>query len=407
MRPRAEILTIGDELLKGSTLNSNARFLGKSLTDLGFIVQQQTSCPDQIELIHTKLSSSLDRAQVLIVTGGLGPTPDDLTRDAIADYFGVPLEFSSGQFSRIRKLYKKFGKRVPRIVKKEAMFPRNAVPLVNRYGIALGFYILQNHQIMIVLPGVPSELENMFRELAVPLLKKVFPDVHPRHVLIFKTCGLGEPDVMRRLKKDFFKDPMEFGIYPEPGQVTVRVYAEKASIINRLKRLVKTRLGKDVYTFEEESLPDVVSKQLYKRGETVAVAESCTGGLLGGELTRIPGASRWFLGGVIAYDNNVKKQMLGVSVKAIERDGAVSHRVAQQMAEEVRKRFKATYGLSITGVAGPSGGNNKKPVGLVYMGLSCDGGSRVIKQRFWGNRQRIRERAVRKSVEFLWRHLKS
>ena len=233
-RPLAEILNIGDELLKGSTLNTNAKFLGRMLLQDGFKVRRQTSCPDQLPEIQYALRDALQKSDLVILSGGLGPTPDDVTREAVSDYFDSPLEFSKSQFALIQKIYRKRGANVPTLVRKEAMFPKGSVPLINRFGIALGFYLLRNEKMVVVLPGVPRELENMYVECVRPAFLKVFKNRSASFSLIVKMVGISEPEVMRKLRKDFFKDPMEFGIYPSPGEVALRIYSPSKQIIRVL-----------------------------------------------------------------------------------------------------------------------------------------------------------------------------
>ncbi|MDD5218735.1 MAG: molybdopterin-binding protein [Candidatus Omnitrophica bacterium] len=293
----AEIITIGSELLKGSTLNTNAQFLSRELTQLGFSVNLQISCDDQIYAIATHLGQALLRSDVIIVTGGLGPTPDDVTRDALAQYFKVPLLFSKSQYGQIKKLYGRHLLKVPALVRKEAMYPENAIPLINRFGIALGFYIPLRQKILIALPGVPRELESMMLTLIKPLLKRFFPDLETKPKIVARTVGVSEPEVMRKLGKSFFKDNFEFGIYPETGEVALRIYADHQSIIDRLSRHIRKKLRDSLYALEEISLSAAVGKLLQSRNRTLAVAESCTGGLLSSEITRIAGASRYFKAG--------------------------------------------------------------------------------------------------------------
>ena len=406
-RPQAEILTIGDELLKGSTLNSNARFLGRELTDLGFRVSGQISCPDELPLIRQRLAECLSRAEVLVLTGGLGPTPDDVTREALAEYFHVPLEFSKSQYRHIEKFYKVRGKKVPAIVRKEAEFPANAVPLMNRYGIALGFYIPLDHQIVIVLPGVPREQENMFFDLVRPLLLKRYPKISAKHSLTIKTTGLSEPEVMRRLGKTFFRDAFDFGIYPSPGEAALRLQAEKKEVIRRLRDLAEKSLAGHVYAWEDISLSEAVGRILTQKKLTLALAESCTGGALAAEITRVPGSSAYFPGGVVTYSNVSKIRELSVSPAVLYEKGAVSEAVAKAMAAGVRKRFGTSLGIGITGIAGPGGATPEKPVGTVCIALASASSVKAWRYSFSGERTLVQVKSVRKALEHLWGFLQA
>lgn len=406
LRPTAEILTIGDELLKGSTLNSNAKFLGRELTDLGFRVTGQIACPDDLPVLKARLGECLKRSGVLILTGGLGPTPDDLTREALAEYFRVPLVFCAEQYRQIEKFYKSRGlRRVPAIVRKEAQFPANAKPLVNRYGIALGFTIQAGDCLVIVLPGVPREQESMFQELVRPLLQKKFPRLTPKHSLTVKTIGLSEPAVMKLLGKTFFRDPFDFGIYPGPSEATLRLQSEKSAIIQRLRGIVRNKLKGHVYALQDETLAQTVGRLLADAGMSVSTAESCTGGALAAEITAVPGASVYFPGGVVTYSNGAKTRELGVSPELLKKHGAVSGETVSAMASGVRKKFGTDFGLSVSGIAGPGGGTKKKPVGEVWIGFSTSRTTLAWKFHFSGSRALVQMKSVKKALEILWRHL--
>lgn len=401
----AKILTIGAELLKGSTLNTNAKYLSEHLTRLGFYVKAQISCDDQVREIKSELRRALSDSQLVIVTGGLGPTPDDVTRQAIADFCHVPLLFSKSQFACIKKLYRRFGKTVPKLVRLEALYPENAIPLINRYGIALGFYLEWQGRLIVVLPGVPYELVNMFTALVQPLLLKKFKGVAAQKSLMVRTVGVSEVKVMKLLGKDFFDTPFEFGIYPAAGEVAVRLASDKISTIHKLQRKIKKRLGALVYAFEDLSISDVVGALLKRKKKTLSVAESCSGGVLSSMITQTPGASDYFVGSIITYANRIKED-LGVPRALLARHGAVSKEVAKSLAVNIRAKFKTSYGLSITGVAGPSGGSTKKPVGLVYIGIATPNSVKTSKYVFWGDRQQIQIKAAKKALEILWRQIK-
>lgn len=404
MRPTAEVLTIGNELLKGSVLNTNAQFLGRELTSLGFEVTEQNACRDEINEIKEAFGRSYRRADLVIITGGLGPTPDDLTRDAIAAYFHIPLKFSSRQYAFIQKYYRQRKRKTPALVRKEAMFPANCQPLFNTFGIALGFSIFSGGKLVVVLPGVPSELEKMFDTLVKPLIKKSFKKLPKRQRLIVKTVGLSEPTVMQKLGRDFFSETFDFGIYPNLGEVAIRMYAESVKTIHNVKRKIQKRLGKSIYAYEEKTLPQVVGELLRSRKQSIAVAESCTGGLLASEITRIPGAGKYFRGSVTVYQIQVKR-WLGVSQEVIRNHGVVSAETACELAKVTRQTFKTDYSIGITGVAGPKK-EEGKPVGLVFIAIAGPRRTRVWKEHFLGDRTQIQAKAAKKSLEYLWRWIR-
>lgn len=405
-QPRAEILTIGDELLKGSVLNTNARFLGRELTNLGFEVKAQTACRDSIPAIVFHLESALRDSHLLILSGGLGPTPDDVTRQALAEFFSAPLVFSKSQFAIIQKLYRKRKKPVPSIVRREAEFPANAVPLINEFGIALGFTIQREKQLVVVLPGVPCELEKMFANRVRPLIQRHFQGLSTKPSLVVKMAGISEPDVMKKLGRDFFEDPFDFGIYPETGEVTLRLQADHKAIITRLAKKIRSRLAGVIYAWEETSLAAVVGKLLATKRRTLAVAESCTGGLFASEITSIPGSSRYFKGGFVAYADEIKEGLLEIDATLLRKKGAVSREVASAIAAQIRVKMKSDYGIGITGIAGPSGAAPGKPVGLVYMALISSRWTKCWEENFYGDRAQIQNKAVKKALEYLWREVK-
>ncbi len=400
----ASIVSIGAELLKGSTVNTNAAFLGKHLTRLGFTVQRVLACDDKPHEICCCLRDAFKISDLVIASGGLGPTPDDVTRQAIAEFYRVPLRLSLTQWRRIIAVYKKLGKTLPESVRQEALYPSCARPLINHDGIALGFSVQSKNQMLIVLPGVPHELENLFKKKALGVIRKAFPNRPKFFQVIARTVGLSEPAIMENLGKDFFDTPFDFGIYPHAGEVTLRLGTEEAVTARRLKSKVSQRLGNFIYSYAEKSLSSVILESLQARGETLTVAESCTGGLLSSLLTAEPGASCAFKGAVVCYNNTVKS-IVGVTRPVLRTRGAVSAEAAQLMACGVREKLNSTYGLSITGIAGPSGASAKKPVGLVYIALATRRLVSVHRHEFLGDREQIRRRSTMKALEYLWREL--
>lgn len=405
----AIILTVGAELLSGKTLNSNALFIGKRLSSSGWLVVRQIACRDSIDEIKQCLGESLAKASLVIVSGGLGPTPDDLTRDAIARYFDSPIAFSETQFKRIETFYHSRGKTPPSLVRAEAMYPKKATPVLNDFGLAMGFYIVQNKKMVVALPGVPYEMESMFEHQVEPAIKKFFPGVKKPNALTVRTCGISEPEVMEKLGEDFFDRPFDFGIYPDIGEVCVRITASDSKVLNFCKKRIQERLGEKVYAWKEVSLAEVVSQLLMQKKKTLAAAESCTGGLFSHELTRFSGASGFFIGSIVAYQNKIKGRYLQVSNQTLKKDGAVSESCAKEMAAGIVKQFNSDYGISITGIAGPDGGTAKKPVGLVYIALSSkkEKWTEVRCFQFHGKRLQMQRRAVKKALEMIWKHLTS
>ena len=399
-----EIVTVGDELLSGSVLNTNASFLGSELTRLGFEVVRQTSCLDVPVEISRVLDESLKRSDVTVVTGGLGPTPDDLTREGISKLFKVPLIFSKKQYVHLSKLYKKFEKKVPALVKKEAFYPRGAKPLINRYGIALGFFLVRNGSYLVVLPGVPTELQKMFYGEVSQLLKKAFRGRIKKFDLTFKIIGLSEADVIKKIGKKFFDGSFKFGIYPDVGEVTIRIKANSLAASKKIRSKIQKKIREWIYASDDISFFECVGKKLARGNMTLAVAESCTGGLLSSEITKVEGASRFFKEAVVTYHRDAKIR-LGIPEKLLRKYGEVSKEIALELAKNVRDRSGATYGIGITGIAGPGGATKNKPVGLVYIALSWEKNANVWKHIFWGEREQIQSRSGKKAFEYLWKEI--
>jgi len=408
IRPKAEIITIGTELLTGTVLDTNARFLAQALTGEGFEVNRQASCRDDFGAIQKALKQSLEGSDVICISGGLGPTPDDITRDALAQFFSSPLVLSQRQYRMISRYYRVRHRTVPKLVSREAYFPKNARPIFNRFGIALGFTVEFRNKFIVVLPGVPNELTRLFDSEVVPVLRKRFPGICPASVLLVKTVGISEPTIMKKLGSDFFRlGTFQFGIYPEVGEVSLRIYSDSKMVISKLKRRIGRVLRDHIYSFSAEGIAQAIGRELASRKWSVSVAESCTGGSISKDIVSVPGSSRYFLGGIVAYHNSVKEQLLSVPQQLLQSRGAVSRRVAQEMARGVRERFRTNVGLAVTGIAGPSGATKNKPVGLAYIALSTSSGSnRVWKERFRGDRLQIQSRASKRALECLWRWLR-
>lgn len=399
--PVAAVLTVGNELLSGRTLNSNAAFLGAELTQLGFEVREHQVCADETKAIQEVLER-LKFAQVLVVTGGLGPTPDDVTRDAIAAYFSVPLSFSKDQFKAMCAIYKKLGRKLPTLSRREAFYPANACPLVNRFGIALGFSIAEFDRLIIVLPGVPTEMQKMFAGEVKPLLRRRFKKIAVDKMLIARTVGISEPRIMEKLGNDFFNEPFQFGIYPSEGETQICIRSPSASIIRRARKKIKSRLGGSIYAWDDSPLAKIVGDILLKTKKKISIAESCTGGGLAFAFTRISGASRFFCGSVTAYQVSAKKK-LGIDARQLKKQGVVSAEVAAELAWKACSFFNSDYGIGVTGVAGPGGGSAKNPVGQVYIAIADGADVQVERHLFWGNREQIQRKAVVKALEQVWR----
>ncbi|WP_017653896.1 competence/damage-inducible protein A [Fortiea contorta] len=373
----AEIICVGTEMLLGDILNSNAQFLAQQLAQLGIPHYYQTVVGDNPERIKKVIEIAISRAQILIFTGGLGPTPDDLTCETIADFFGSPLVERP---EVIEDMTRKFAQR-SRVMTptnlKQALLPQGADILPNPTGTAPGIIWQPRPEVTILtFPGVPSEMYRMWEETAVPYLKSQGWGKEIIYSRSLRFWGIGESALAEKVAPLFDLSNPTVAPYAGKGEVRLRVSAKATSetaaqaLISPVEQQIKEIAGLDFYGVDHDTLSSVIGRLLRSSGETLSVAESCTGGRLGQILTEVSGSSDYFWGGVISYDNSVKVRLLGVNPQDLDKFGAVSATVAQQMAVGVKSRLSTTWGLSITGIAGPTGGTDTKPVGLVYVGIA-------------------------------------
>ncbi len=373
----AEIICVGTELLLGDILNSNSQFIAQQLAQLGIPHYYQTVVGDNPERLKQVIKIALSRAQILIFTGGLGPTPDDLTCETIADFFGVPLIESPEIIEDMTQKFAQRGRVMSPSNRKQALIPQGADILPNPTGTAPGIIWQPRPEITIfTFPGVPSEMRRMWVDTAVPVLKSQGWGTEIIYSRSLKFWGIGESALAEKVAAYFNLPNPTVAPYAGKGEVRLRISAKADSeaaaeaLISPVEKQLKDIAGLDYYGANDETLASVVGNLLRLSGETLSVAESCTGGGLGQMLTDISGSSDYFWGGVISYDNSVKVGLLGVNPDDLDKFGAVSATVAEQMAMGVKTRLSTSWGLSITGIAGPTGGTETKPVGLVYIGLA-------------------------------------
>lgn len=373
----AEIICVGTELLLGDILNSNSQYLAQQLAQLGIPHYYQTVVGDNPERLKQVIEIAISRAQILIFTGGLGPTPDDLTCETIADFFGVPLIERPEIIADITKKFAQRGRIMTTTNRKQALIPQGADILPNPSGTAPGIIWQPRPNVTILtFPGVPSEMHQMWSETAVPFLKNQGWGQEIIYSRSLKFWGIGESALAEKVAPYFNLPNPTVAPYAGKGEVRLRISAKAPTkevaeaLISPVEKQLKDIAGWDYYGNDHDTLAAVIGRLLRANTETISVAESCTGGGLGQMLTDISGSSDYFWGGVIAYDNSAKVRLLGVNPEDLDKFGAVSATVAQQMATGVKNRLSTTWGLSITGIAGPTGGTDTKPVGLVYIGLA-------------------------------------
>jgi nicotinamide-nucleotide amidase len=410
-----EIVNTGGELLLGLVLNSHQQWLCRQLSDLGYEVSRQTCVPDSSRQIQSALRQSLARADLVIVTGGLGPTGDDLTRDCAARLLHRPMALHPATLSRIEHYFAARKRPMPASTRVQALVPKGATVLPNPNGTAPGLAMKADSKgkWLVLLPGPPRELRPMFSQSVVPLLRREFPLSTPFIHRTLKITGLGESVVEEKIAgplRLLVRDGLEIAYCARVGEVEVRLAARGRSapaLLDKGGEVVRGLLGPSIFGTGDDSLEAVVLRLLTARGRTLAVAESCTGGFLANRLTNVPGASAAFLGGVVTYGNKAKQDLLGVRAETLRRHGAVSRPVAREMAGGARRVFRADYALAVTGVAGPGGGTAKKPVGTAFIALAGEQGTTVLLQYSPTDRETFKFAISQRALDLLRQSLTS
>ncbi len=406
MNPAVELVSTGAELLNGSTLNSHAQTLGGQLRMLGFRLARDTTVPDDLDAIAEAVRGALARVDYVVVSGGLGPTSDDVTRDAVARVLNRGIILDRDSLEQMRIKYRRLGRELAPVSERQALVLEGAVVLPNSAGMAPGERLNFGAKTLFILPGPPQEFSAVLTEHVLPWLRAQALGVTPPREQRFLVCGLGESDIGARLEVEGFPRPgMEVAYCAMTGRVEVRLATSDADALARAAADVRRVLGACIYSEDGAEMEVVVGRLLAERRATVATAESCTGGLLGGRLTAAAGSSLYYPGGVIAYSNTVKIRELGVAPDLIARCGAVSEETARAMAVGVRERFGADYGVAVTGIAGPGGGTVDKPVGLVYLAVADAQATVARRHQFTGARARIRDWTVQFALDLLRRRL--
>ena len=412
-----EIVTIGDELLLGFTIDTNAAHLARELSSIGVVIRRRATVGDTAPEIVSAVREALDRTGAVITTGGLGPTSDDLTKPSIASLFGRGMRLDEEHVAWMEQRWlQRFGRRMPESNRAQAMLPEGARKLVNNHGSAPGIWLEDERgRWVAMLPGVPREMRGMLADTLLPLLReRVAASGEPTVVRsrTLRTTGVAESLLADRLDpvRDTLGD-VTLAYLPAPDGVDIRLTtrglpsARADATLDHAARIARSRIGNSIYAEGDTDMPTVVLGICRERRLTIAVAESCTGGLLGARLTSIPGSSDVVLGGVIAYANDVKRTLLGVTEADLAEHGAVSEPVARQMADGARSHLGASIGIAITGVAGPGGGTPDKPVGTVWIAAALANGVHTRLLRLLGDREEIRRRATQSALELVRRTL--
>ena len=408
-----EILTVGTELLLGQIVDTNAAFMAQRLAEAGIDLFFKATVGDNEARIEAALREGLGRSDAVLCTGGLGPTEDDLTRDVIARVLGRRLRLDEAVLAHITARFASRGIPMAENNRKQAYVPEGAEVLHNPRGTAPGLYLpTPGGKAVVAMPGVPSEMRPMLTERVIPRLRAQFGITGRIRSRVLRTCGVGESGV-DQLIGDLFRSQRNptIGVLAHAGEVHVRLTAkgetdaEIRGLLDDLEAKLRDRIGPLLFAYDEEEMEQVVGRLLAERGLTVAVAESCTGGLVAHRLTGVAGSSRYFERGLVTYSNRAKTELLAVPAEVIAARGAVSPDVARAMAEGVRRLAGTDFGIGITGIAGPDGGTPEKPVGLTFIGLAWEDGSLAREYRFLSDRAINKVRASQMALDLLRRRL--
>ncbi len=406
----AEIIAVGSELLTPFRLDTNSLFLTRELNKLGVEVIRKVVVGDDRKELRGVLQHAMDVAEIVFCSGGLGPTEDDLTRDAVADTLGRRLVQNDDILRSIQERFRRYGRAMPENNVRQAMILEGAQVLKNPRGTAPGQWIEASGRIIVLLPGPPSELEAMFANEVRPRMEKFG---HGRLLFVrdLRITGLPESEVEQRVASIYRRHPeTAVTILAAPGEIQLhpRVWSEDAAtaekILDEMVNGFTLALGENLFSTAGETIEEVVARELQQHQATIATAESCTGGMVAARLTIVPGSSTYFLGGSVTYSNDLKTAWADVPPSLIESKGAVSAEVAAALATGIRNRTGATVGIGITGIAGPGGGTPEKPVGLVHIGLADEKGTKERAYRFPGDRDRIRLQATVAALDMVRRH---
>lgn len=375
----AEILTIGDELLIGQTVNTNQSWIGTQLSLCGIQVVHAATVSDEKPAIVSAIDAAFSRAELVVVTGGLGPTKDDITKKVLADYFDSGFVLNEKVLAHIESFFRNRKRPMLEVNRLQAMLPDKCRVLPNQYGTAAGMWFEKEGRVLISMPGVPFEMQTIFSQHALPAIKDHFGTAELYHKTVL-TQGVGESflaDELQDWENEIRGKGFGLAYLPSPGSVKLRITSyhgkQDAPAIDDYFSIVRTKFPLAAYGEESDTLASVIGRMLLDRGQTIGTAESCTGGAIGAAITSVPGSSAYYEGSVVTYSYRLKEELLGVSHETLQKQGAVSCEVVRQMANGVRERLGTDWGIAVSGIAGPDGGTPDKPVGTVWIGIAGPG----------------------------------
>ena len=408
----AEIISIGDELLIGQTVNSNAAWLGGKLNEVGIRVRQVSTIADNGEQIVAAMEEASGRAQLILITGGLGPTRDDITKETLADFFETKLIFSEEIYENIKQLFRQSDREIGELNRSQAYIPANCIPIKNNYGTAPGMWFEKNGKIFVSMPGVPYEMQPMIEEFVIPRVKKHFKTPAVVHRTVY-TQGIPESVLAEKIApwEDRLPDHLKLAYLPKAGMVRLRLSGVGESD-EKLKEEIDqqfSELGElipgEIIGDEDEVLEMVIGDLLRGNGQTISTAESCTGGAIAKKITSVPGSSDYFKGSVVAYSNEIKQKLLKVTQKSLSDHGAVSREVVLEMAEGVKYLLNTDFAIATSGVAGPGGGSQEKPVGTTWIAIATPDKTIARHFRFGSDRGRNITRTTLTALNMLRKEL--
>ena len=395
------ILSIGNELLSGDTINTNAGWMGRNLTDIGCDICRQITVPDNKDSISNALTELVNlKPGYIICTGGLGPTDDDITQQTLFDFVGTESEFDQNYWESLSVRFNRFGIQIPKSNRNQALVPVDGVVVPNPVGSARGSKLQVNDTILISLPGVPAEMKAMMTDSIIPMIQE--NELNPKSIRTLRTTGIPESALIEKIAPILEKDhACDIGYYPSLFGVDVRISHTDSQSVDSLSKDFYKTLKVSIYAEGKDSIEEVIIQLAKSKNSTVSTAESCTGGLIGHRLTEVSGSSDVYKGGFVVYNNESKIDLLGVDKSILKKYGAVSEETAQAMAKNVTNIFASDYGISVTGIAGPAGGTDQKPVGLVYIGFAKNDDVKVKKFHFGTDRKKNKLRTSQAALNWL------
>ena len=411
---KAEIVSTGTELLLGETINTSAHYVAGKLSSLGIEVDYHTTVGDNPERLEQVLRQAIGRSDLVVTTGGLGPTIDDLTKELVAKVMDIKMALDSYSLEQIKQFFGRRKAPMPKNNEKQAYFPQDSKILPNPIGTAPGAIIAKNGKTVIILPGPPFEMAPMFDNFVWPELQQTIkPDAERMNERVLKVFGMVESAIEEVLADLMNLPNVSMALLAKRAEMHIRLVArssgissaEAEKVLNSAEAEIRRRLGNKVFGRDQETMLGIVGQLLKDEKYTIATAESCTGGLLGAAFTQEPGSSGFYLGGVVSYSNSLKQVFLGVSEESLAKYGAVSEEVAKEMAQGIRSKAGSDLAISTTGIAGPDGGSNEKPVGLVYIGLATPEGVIAEKIQFYGERESVRQLTVQAALNKVRLHM--